>query len=80
MTDSGDASFYDFDQLVDVVCLDAVPALRDDDTFAFSKSQLGSSLDYLVHLRAQIIIIIIIIIKLLLRSSLDYLVHLHAQA
>jgi len=28
--------FDDFDQLVDVVCLDAVPTLGDDDTFAFA--------------------------------------------
>ena len=35
-TDSGNARFDDFDQLVDVVCLDAVPTLGDDDTFAFA--------------------------------------------
>ena len=47
---SGDASFDDFDQLIDVVCLDAVPTLGDDDTFAFAKSQLRRPLDDLVHL------------------------------
>ena len=50
MTDSGDASFDDFDQLVDVVCLDAVPTLGDDDTFAFAKSQSRCPLDDLVYL------------------------------